>query len=132
MNAFTWIVDHFFSTNTPNVLAIVESRVIELIGSCDCPAGLEINPAKTRHSSLKSRRRVTGVLLSADRKISLGHAIKRRIRSEIYRLNSLDRRQKIKLAGWLAHCSSIEPDFVNRLILKFGVERVKSAMRPFS
>jgi RNA-directed DNA polymerase len=124
--------DLFFSTNIPNTLAIVESRATDLIANCSCPAGLQINPGKTRHSSLKGRRRVTGVVLGTDRKISLGHAIKRRIRSEVYRLNSLDKEQRIKLAGWLAHCRSIEPDFVNRLILKFGVEKVKAAMHPSS
>jgi RNA-directed DNA polymerase len=121
--------DMFFSTSTPNVLADVPALVEDTIKSVPYPASLRINVAKTRHSSLKRRRRITGVVLSCEGRLSLGRKFKRRVRSQIHRLDSLGPRDRARLAGLLAHVKDIEPAFFNRLVVKYGV-KASAASRP--
>jgi hypothetical protein len=53
--------DLFFSTDQPNILATLESTVVSAIADLTLPRGLAINPAKTRHSSMRGTHRVTSL-----------------------------------------------------------------------
>jgi RNA-directed DNA polymerase len=119
--------DLFFSTNAPKVLSDLELEVIRIVRNLECPANLHVNEKKTRHLSKRQKRQVTGVVLSTDGTLSLGRALKRQIRSMVYRVESLENVERKRLAGLLAYCKSIEPDFINRLILKFGGHQVRLA-----
>jgi RNA-directed DNA polymerase len=119
--------DLFFSTNEPKVLSKLEHEVVKIVRKLECPANLHINEKKTRHLSKRQNRQVTGVVLSTDGTLSLGRALKRRIRSMVYHVESLEGVERKRLAGLLAYCKSIEPDFINRLILKFGGHQVRLA-----
>ena len=121
--------DMFFSTSVPDLLGNVPALVEETLGSVPYPASLHINYSKTRHSSLKRRRRVTGLVLSAQGRLCLGRGLKRRIRSQIHRLDTLDTRERTQLAGLLAHVKDLEPAFFNRLVLKYG-DGASAASRP--
>lgn len=122
--------DMFFSTLVPNLLGGMHTLVEETLKAVPYPASLKINPTKTRHSSLKRRRRVTGIVLSTQGGISLGRRFKRVIRSQIHRLDELAPRERTRLAGLLAHVKDIEPDFFNRLVLKYGEKVLKAAHSP--
>src|SRR5262249_28097018 len=91
------------------------------------PSNLVVNESKTRHLSKRRRRTVTGVVLRSQGGISLGRTAKRRLRSLIHRWEEFDEDGRRSLAGHLAHARSIEPGFINRLILKFGFEKVRRA-----
>ncbi len=121
--------DLFFSTHIPDVLQTVPALAAAALRSIRYPRHLAINPTKTRHSSLKRRRRVTGIVLSNQGGVSIGRRFKRRIRSEVYRFDILGPEAKVRLAGLLAYVQDIEPAFFNRLVVKYG-EKVSRAARP--
>jgi RNA-directed DNA polymerase len=112
--------DLFFSTNQPNVLSTLESAVTSTIASLTLPRGLKINPAKTRHSSKRGTRRVTGITLGSDGKPYVGRQLKRRIRAMIHHVDTLDPTRRASLAGLIAYAGGFDPDFVNSLITKYG------------
>jgi RNA-directed DNA polymerase len=120
--------DLFFSTSTPNILRDVQAVVEAALRSIPYPGSLRVNTQKTRHSSLKRHRRVTGLVLSSQGELSLGRDLKRRIRSQIHRLDSLGSAERARLAGLLAHVRDVEPAFFNRLVLKYG-DKASSACR---
>jgi RNA-directed DNA polymerase len=121
--------DLYFSTGVPGVLNELEANLPEVLSGVAYPRDLRINRAKTRHSSTKGRRMVTGITFRSSGGISLGRVAKRRVRSQIYLWETLEQNERRSLAGWLAYARSIEPDLLNRLILKFGPEAVGRAER---
>ena len=112
--------DLFFSTNQPTILSTLESTITSTVAGLTLPRGLTINPAKTRHSSKRGTRRVTGITLGSDGKPYLGRQLKRRIRAMIHHLDTLDRTRRASLAGLIAYAGGFDPDFVNSLITKYG------------
>jgi RNA-directed DNA polymerase len=112
--------DLFFSTDQPNVLSTLESTVISTIAGLTLPSGLAINPAKTRHSSMRGTRRVTGITLGSDGKPYIGRQLKRRIRAMIHHVDTLNPSGRASLAGLISYASGFDPDFVNSLITKYG------------
>jgi RNA-directed DNA polymerase len=122
--------DMFFSTSKPNVLGQIQSEITRIVEHTTLPARLVINIAKTRHTSKRHRRVVTGLVLTSEEKLSVGRLAKRRVRSLIYNLGSLSNEERRRLAGLISFIRSVEPDFVNRLILKYGSKRVILAQTP--
>ena len=116
--------DLFFSTNHRDVLGQVEARVSDILGALECPAGLRLREDKTRHSSRKGRRRVTGLILGSDGHVHLGRSRKRFIRRQIHRWDDLTPLERRQLAGLIAFAISIDADFANALILKYGREAI--------
>ena len=125
--------DMYFSTNEPNVLSDVYERVKQFILELGYPR-LSLNQDKTSHSSRKRKRLVTGLSLTSDKKISLGRAKKRYVRSLVHKFinNQLEIEMRGYLAGYLSYAKSVEPSFIERLGAKFGQDAVGAAMRmPF-
>jgi RNA-directed DNA polymerase len=116
--------DLFFSTLHPNVLAPLVTEVEKIVRDLTLPARLQINLSKTRHSSKKGKRQVTGLVLSSEGTVGLGRKRKRYIRSLIFKYETLSEAQQRSLAGLVAFARSIEPDFINGLVLKFGSARI--------
>lgn len=119
--------DLFFSTDQPGVLRFLETDVPDLLSKLKVPSGLKVNVKKTRHSSKRSARRVTGITLGSDGKLYIGRAFKRRIRALIHQLDSLDGPKRASLAGMITYARGFDPQFMNSLITKYGPERVRSA-----
>ena len=71
--------DLFFSTIEADILHSLQSEIESLISALTLPAHLSINPAKTRHSSRRGARRVTGIVIGSDRKPHIGRSLKRTI-----------------------------------------------------
>jgi len=119
--------DLFFSSQIPGVLATIEPIVYATISKVPFPRGISINPDKTRHSSKRGTRRVTGITLGSDGKPYVGRHTKRKIRALVHRFDSLDAKSRTSLAGLIAYVSGFDPDFVNSLITKYGHGVVSSA-----
>jgi RNA-directed DNA polymerase len=122
--------DLFFSTTLPNVLKKVAEEVRDIAESIDLPEGLHINATKTRNSSKRGARRVTGITLGSDGKAYVPRKYKRLIRSLIHRLSSLDPVARVRLSGLIAFVIGLEPQTLNRLITKYGHATVTSALHP--
>jgi RNA-directed DNA polymerase len=121
--------DLFFSTKEPNILRTIEQEVVEVVASLTIPAKLQLNRAKTRHSSKKRARHVTGIILGSDGVPHIGRALKRKIRALIYGYSRLDQNTRASLAGMIAYASGFDPEFINSLIAKYGLAKVRIAMK---
>jgi RNA-directed DNA polymerase len=119
--------DLFFSTSERDVLAEVEDRVDQILTELPCPGDVELNPQKTRHSSKRGRRQVTGLVLSPDETVRVGRHRKRFIRRQIHRIAELSDAERRELAGLLAFAMDVEPEIINSLTLKYGPEAVRRA-----
>ena len=116
--------DLYFSTNTPNILFTIQSYVIRIVRNISYPHNLWLNKKKTIHTSKKRLRKITGLVLTTDGKVSIGREKKRVLRSNIYKWDSLGDTEKISLKGYLAFVSSVEPDLINRLCNKYGSKKI--------
>lgn len=92
---------YFFSTTNENVLGKIQAEVVAIVSKLKVPAGLKLSGDKTRHSSKKGRRRVTGIVLGSDGNPYIGRHLKRRIRALVHRYEELDERTKASLMGLL-------------------------------
>jgi hypothetical protein len=115
--------DLSFSANSSDQLEIVENAVVDLCRRSKSPS-LTLNQDKTVRVSKKDARRVTGLVLTNDRKVSLGRDEKRRIRAWVHHFvtNRLDADQIPKLRGMLNYVNSVEPTFVRRIQSKYGAD----------
>lgn len=120
--------DLFFSTQTRDVLKLVQRKVKNIISNLDYPT-LTLNNSKTRHSSKKKRMCVTGLTITVDSKLSIGRSKKRFIRSQVYMWDSLSVDEKKYLSGYLAFVRSVEPSYINRLCDKYSSEVIQKIMR---
>jgi RNA-directed DNA polymerase len=117
--------DLFFSATEPHVLGQVENAVKGAVTAMKHPAHLALNLSKTRHSSMRGRRVVTGIVLTTEGQLSIGRKTKRRLRSQVFTFAKLTEPERLSLRGWLAYCRSVEPEFINALAVKFGAERIR-------
>jgi RNA-directed DNA polymerase len=122
--------DLFFSTTKRGVLRGIEADVTDIVSTLRHPRGLSLNLQKTRHSSKKRRRVVTGLVLTTDQHLSLGRARKRQLRSLVYKYTALDSAKREALRGWLSYARSVEPEFLNSLVLKFGADYLTEVLSP--
>ena len=122
--------DLFFSTSQPNVLKTVQTEVEGVVSRLAMPAHLKVNPEKTRHSSKRRARRITGIVLGSDGKPYIGRTLKRKIRSLIFNVDLLDIRSRATLSGLLAYAVGFDADFMNSLIMKYGVAKVRKGQFP--
>ena len=76
-------------------------------------------------------RRVTGLVLTNDGKVSLGREEKRRIRVQMHYFvtGRLKTEQILQLRGMLAYVHSVEPSFMSRLNKKYGAEAVRRCIK---
>ncbi len=115
--------DLYFSTSEPNVLSGLLTNLREHLKASSRP-NLKINEAKTAFSSRKWRRLATGLVLTDDRRVSLGRHKKRMLKALVWRLtrHELNAEQLASLRGWISYAVSVEPDFVARLQRKYALD----------
>jgi RNA-directed DNA polymerase len=118
----------FFSTKYPNILTPLEGNVPRLVSELTIPSHLAINASKTRHSSKRGARRVTGIILGSDGGVYIGRHLKRRIRALIHTFDSLDEKTRASLSGMIAYAIGLDPGFMNSLINKYGLPAVRRVM----
>lgn len=118
--------DLFFSTNHPNALREISNKVLVEINELPYPR-LQINAEKTIFTSRKRKRMVTGLVLTSDRKISVGRKKKRLIHHQMneYKYDQLDPPAISYLRGYLAYVGAVEPTFIESLKAKYGEDLLK-------
>lgn len=117
--------DVYFSTSAPNVLAGVLNELRIYLPQLPYP-NLTINEEKVTFTSRKRRRMVTGLVLTPQGKVSIGHKRKRIIRSLVYQgvMHQLDANEAKRLQGLLAFIHDVEPTFIDSLKRKFGEDEI--------
>jgi retron-type reverse transcriptase len=113
--------DMTFSADLSGKLEMVENGILQICKKIKRPR-LVINPDKVARVSKKQARRVTGLVITNDAKVSLGRDQKRRIRAAVHHFSAgrLEDEAKQKLRGMLAFVKSVEPKFLARLRKKYG------------
>jgi RNA-directed DNA polymerase len=115
--------DLYFSTNRPDVLRGVLQDVRVLLGQSSTPR-LMINDRKTAFSSRKRRRLAAGLVLTSDKKVSIGRKKKRVLKSIVLKLkhHQLEPNEIAHLRGWISYLRSVEPEFVFSLQRKYELD----------
>lgn len=113
--------DLFLSSREPNNLSDVPDIVLSIAKTFPY-APLIINQDKTTFLSRKYARRVTGLIITPDGKISIGRDKKRAIKSMIYSFTNgnLDPQQIASLSGHLSYIQDVDEAFFFSLKAKYG------------
>jgi RNA-directed DNA polymerase len=121
--------DLYFSTNTRGLLSDLMTAVRKSLVECQSPK-LFINEKKSVFTSRKRRRLATGLVLTSDRRVSVGRATKRKVKALTFRyLNGLLDGEGLKyLRGFLAYVRSVEPRFLESLRAKYGEEALSKLL----
>lgn len=120
--------DVYFSARLPNILQDVEKQFRALV--TEYTPELSVNERKTERRSRRTRRVVTGLVLTPTRLISIGRERKRQIRSRIYLFfkGELPADEALQLAGLLAFANDVEPELLISLRKKFGDETIDNLL----
>lgn len=88
---------------------------------------MSINELKTVFSSKAHNRRVTGIILTNDNKISIGRERKRYISvlTHKFKFGKLDSSDIHHLKGLISHARHIESGFIRKLQKKYGAETIR-------
>jgi RNA-directed DNA polymerase len=113
--------DLTFSAPRTGHLVNVEKAVRNVIKQIELPK-LVVNEGKTTRVTTKYGRRVTGLTLTNDGAVSVGHARKRELHTAVYRASKgrLDGDELANLKGMLGFVNSVEPEFITTLRNRFG------------
>jgi hypothetical protein len=119
--------DLTFSAKRTGFLNGVEKALVKMLRDTKSPS-LILNASKTVLATTKYKRLVTGLVLTNDGKVSLGHERKRRIRAALHHelLGKLSSQQRTELAGLLAFVNDVEPTFLARLEQIYGTQLIKN------
>ena len=122
--------DLSFSAGSSRQLATIERVVFDVCARQKSPA-LVINVEKTARVSRRESRKVTGLILTNDGKVSIGRDMKRRIRASMHHFvtRRLAAKQTQELQGMLAFVNSVEPDFMHRLKYRYGDAEIQRCLR---
>jgi hypothetical protein len=123
-NVYTRYADDLvFSTNVKGGCQKFYDKVKSVIKKTQSPR-LLIKEDKTVYLSKGTRRMVTGITITPEQHISLGRKRKRYIKKLIfdYKNMKLDAKGKSYLEGFIAHILDVEPDYYNKLVIKYGGE----------
>jgi retron-type reverse transcriptase len=117
--------DLTFSANDPDTLRKIYGSIEKICHKMKSPS-LVINTDKTIFTSKKHRRRVTGLILSNEGKVSLGRERKRSISAKIhhYTLGDFSKADILKLKGLLAFAMDVEPSFIERMRRKYTTKTI--------
>jgi RNA-directed DNA polymerase len=113
--------DLCFSSNVRGSCRRFVQSVTSLLKGEHSPS-LELNEKKTKFSSTGASRHVLGLTITPEGKVSIGRERKRQVRALLnrYKYGDLSRDETLHLKGYLAYCQDVEPEFINRLVLKYG------------
>lgn len=123
--------DLFFSSNVPGSSYDIVKQVVSCIDTWDCPR-LEINHEKTAYLSRRSRRTVTGLVITSDGRVSLGRDRKKMIKALLHKAISgaLDPARFGELSGYINWAKSADPEFIASLNNKYGSDAVIKYSNP--
>jgi RNA-directed DNA polymerase len=126
--------DLTFSAKRTGYLTGVEKALRHVIHQTRSPS-LTINESKTVLATKKYKRVVTGLVLTNDGTVSIGHVRKRAIRAAVHHASQgrLTEAGQAHLAGLFGFAQAVEPEFLGRLIDKYGatlIADIKATKNP--
>lgn len=125
--AYTRYADDIsLSANNTSKLEKVEQFIVGLCNRSTSPK-VVLNQDKLVRVSKRGARRITGLTITNDRKVSLGREKKRQIRAAVHHFltGRLTEEASLQLRGTLAYVNSVEPSFLLRLQKKYGTDTIR-------
>jgi len=121
--------DIYFSANRPNLLNMIFESFVKDLKKLASPK-LYINQEKTVFSSKKNKRIITGLIITPEKKVSIGRGKKRIIKSMIHKyiIGELMKKEISYLRGYIAYINNVEPSFLDRLKQKYGNEILQNIL----
>lgn len=118
---FTRYADDLYFSSTQRLVLYTVCREAENAISTSASPRLTINKLKTFHASHKRRMAVTGLILTTERKVSLGRDLKRKIRVVAHRasIGKIKNEELSWLRGMIAFAASIEPRYADGIRSKY-------------
>lgn len=115
------------SGRTVEALGEVQALVSKVLGSLSYPK-LRLNESKTTLVTKRYRRIVTGLVLTNDGAVSIGRDKKRQLSARIHSFvtGRLDVAETLRLRGELAFVNAAEPEFLHRMMEKYGLDTIRS------
>ena len=119
--------DLTFSTITKDILYDIIPIIQKLLKD-NFDNEIKLNHSKTVFSSKAHNRHVTGITINNEGDLSLGRERKRYIKHLInqYKYQQLDKTEEDHLRGLLSFAKHIEPNFLERLKVKYSNEIIDS------
>lgn len=96
----------------PSVLAFLQNELAKY--------NFKLNDSKTRFSSSKSRRKVTGLVITNDSQISIGTERRNQIKKMVYDKLIHGRGDSNQILGYLSFLKDVEPRTYNNIIIKYS------------
>ncbi|MCQ1836953.1 retron St85 family RNA-directed DNA polymerase [Neorhizobium galegae] len=117
--------DITLSADKIETVLLLEKRLKSAVAKSKYPK-LTFNGDKRGLYTTAHRRNITGLNITPDEEISIGRDRKRMISSMIhkYSIGQLSEKDAGKLKGYLAFAYDCEPDFIERMIRKYGEEQI--------
>jgi RNA-directed DNA polymerase len=115
--------DLTFSAERTGYLTSVDKILRSTIANIHLPK-LTIKDSKTVLATKKYKRQVTGLIITNDKRVSLGRERKRDSRAKLHHFGAglLDIDEAVKLAGQMAFAWDVDREFYIRMKLKYGKE----------
>lgn len=122
--------DLFLSSRQPNNLNDIPEMISSITKTYPF-APLNINDNKTVFLSRKYTRRITGLILTPDNKISIGRDKKRAIKSMVhsFKMGTLDADKISTLSGHLSYISDVDKTFYINLKKKYGYALINAIIK---
>lgn len=122
--------DIVFSSNKKIECIKFRLFVLKILDKYKSPK-LTVNDDKTMLMSRGTRRIITGLCVTHDKKISIGRDKKRYIRKLIYdiKCNKIDAVKLKYVQGYIAYIMDVEPSLYNSLIIKYGSDPIYNIMK---
>lgn len=110
--------DLSFSTDKKNLLFGLPKTICRVLEKLKYPK-LALNAKKTVFSSRKFNRHITGITISNEGKLSIGHSRKRKLRARVYSAAGLEGDDLARLRGYISFVNQIEPDLIRKLLKRY-------------
>lgn len=122
--------DLTFSSSSKDELRDVLAFTKQTISGITRPR-LSLNEKKTTFVSKRFSRRVTGLVLSNQGNVSIGHNKKRILRAKLHRfkLGQLSADEIDQLRGYLAFSKSVDPAFITSMEKKYGADLLRTVLQ---
>lgn len=125
--------DLTFSSNSSTDLVEILNAVGNYINSTNSPK-LKINNNKTVFIFPRQTKRVTGLIINEDGRITIGKWRKKIIKSALDKITkgtfmAVPEERRVHAKGLLSYAKSVEPIFYNGLLEKYGISAVKTLLQ---